>query len=235
MGRYVFLLVILLLIADTIRDGYQGDRYELTLIDRVAISRPDPTFKGSKEFGRLQLVDSGSLVVPRVEKAAVRDPFIVGTTESGFFLFDTRELPESAQEFTNVADWRDALSAAGIADTEASLASPDTLAATRPAMQVRPWNFRQFGGPLGLSDKAWWGLEQIASFSIAFALGRWVLRSRIEIFIVSLLGAIGMMIGMMFDGGTGSCCAIGFTPLFYFAATFRRPDLNRATSEPSPA
>jgi hypothetical protein len=69
--------------------------------------------------------------------------------------------------------------------------------------------------------------EQLAAFLFAAAAGRFLLRSRQLILLVSAFGAILMMAAHINVDGQGAFLFVFFLPIIYCIATFARRDLDR--------
>lgn len=68
-------------------------------------------------------------------------------------------------------------------------------------------------------------LAQLGSMIGAALVGRYCLRSRDAIWVISLVGALGAMVAHIAVDGQGACAALIYTPLIYLAAVAGRDDL----------
>jgi len=66
---------------------------------------------------------------------------------------------------------------------------------------------------------------QFVALLLAFIVGRFFVRSRAVIFLVSFLGAAGAMVANMLVDGQGAFLFLGYAPFVYFAAVVGRRDL----------
>jgi hypothetical protein len=66
---------------------------------------------------------------------------------------------------------------------------------------------------------------QLASMVLAGIIGRFVMKSRATILLISFLGAFGAMVANMLVDGQGAFLYLLFTPVLYFAAVAGRADL----------
>lgn len=99
----------------------------------------------------------------------------VETVNLTWFLFDMRIKQQDAMNslrfFKDKSEWEVALRKEGIVAAE--LARPDDVAKTRPAIEVRPWDYRIMRGLLGLSDDDW-GVVFLPALAVACVLlGIW--------------------------------------------------------------
>jgi hypothetical protein len=208
------------------------DAYHLPLVDPYAIQRSDKAFPVSAEHGLYQLVRPGvglsmRTLVPKVESVAVRDGIIFGTSADGFFILDARQ-PKQKPQVVKVRDaWETALSRFGITDSSVTEA-PDVLAAGLSEHVLRPWNYRVMGNRFGISDSAWSGFGQLGAMGLAFIVGRFFMRSRPAILLVSALGAIGAMVAHIMVDGQGAFVLLVFMPIIYALAVRGRRDLRES-------
>ena len=71
-------------------------------------------------------------------------------------------------------------------------------------------------------------LAQFASMGLAAVIGRFLLRSRVFIFLVSVAGVAGAMWANMVVDGQGAFMMLIYSPVIYFVATVGRNDLDRS-------
>jgi hypothetical protein len=140
--------------------------------------------------------DSPLRIVQDVRQIAVAGRYIVGSSGSGYFIFDTGQLRD-AQLFDSADDWKAALAADGLGDVH--MQNPDAIAASMPDRLVRPWEYTQMNGLLGLSDDGWEGLVTYSALGAVFLIAlsgrlnsyRWVM------IVVIILGTIGFTVDFM--------------------------------------
>ena len=72
-------------------------------------------------------------------------------------------------------------------------------------------------------------LAQLGSMGVAAAVGRFLLKSRVFIFLVSVAGAAGAMWANMVVDGQGAFMMLAYAPVIYFVATVGRDDLDQAS------
>ena len=68
-------------------------------------------------------------------------------------------------------------------------------------------------------------VAQLGSMILAGVIGRFFLKSRVSILLVSFLGAFGAMVANILVDGQGAFLLLVFTPVIYFAAVVGRYDL----------
>lgn len=153
------------------------EEYRCPLLSPYAVCRADLSFPPDSS-GLYQLVkmeDSGSAIssqflVKILKKVAVRGQMIVGTTEKGYFIFDTSQQNAEPQTFTDVEHWQTALKASGI-PANIQLNDPDVLAATMPDYQLHPLHYLRMKRLFGLSDDDWGNIVLLTSLAVIFVRG----------------------------------------------------------------
>lgn len=207
--------------------------YQLPLAGPFAISRQRPgSSRGTYTLLRSDLQPGeyrsggGRLLVEKVERVAVRDPLIFGTMAGGFFLADVRAPDAAPRTFDSADAWHAALKTAGLDAPDGMLALPDTLAAAAPDQSLRPWNYRVMQNRFGWSDDLWSLMGQLISLGGALLIGRFALRSRPEIFAISLLGGFLAMVSHILVDGQGAFLLLGYGPIVYGIAVAGRSDLD---------
>ena len=116
--------------------------------------------------------------VYRLQRYAVHAPFIVGTTEDGWFLLDTRGSWDTTtrpavapvRRFDSEAAWKAWLRRNDI-PPDIALLDPDVEAARRDPREIRPWRYRSLGGLGGLDDDRWAMAVIFAGFAAAALVG----------------------------------------------------------------
>ena len=68
---------------------------------------------------------------------------------------------------------------------------------------------------------------QLSSMILAFVIGRWFLRRRDVILLISCLGTVGAMFANIVVDGQGAFLFLIYAPVIYLAATIGRRNLTR--------
>ncbi len=128
-------------------------------------------------WGRLYLAETTGvmhrrkwLIVPHLARYGVWEKIIFGTTEDGYFIFDSAQEYGDDQRriFETEDEWRSALDDLGV-PKEVELLDPDEVAKTRSDQALRPWAYFFFSGRMGLSDDDWVGNLVLCLLSLCFA------------------------------------------------------------------
>jgi hypothetical protein len=227
----VSLLVMITALAGAARAAQPDlgeENYQLPLVGRYGVCRGDARSTPSGDSGMYQLAEdsspadraywSWSTVIPKLEQVAVSGPVIVGKAGHGYFVFDTRQPDPTPRFFDSPESWRPTLRAMGLPG-DLQLANPDALAATRPGMVLRPWNYRIVHGLLGYSDEEWSAIVQLVGLAIAFLIGLgWPRGSPAAA--AAVLGVVVNIVAHLFIAGGGPGVVLGllFLPFLYCAA-----------------
>jgi hypothetical protein len=70
-------------------------------------------------------------------------------------------------------------------------------------------------------------LAQLGSMILAALIGRFAMKSRAEIMVISFLGAAGAMLAHMLVDGQGAFLFVFYVPVIYLFAILGRRDLRR--------
>lgn len=228
---FTMLLLALTLPLGLIAADLGTDGYRLPLVDPYAIYRADKAFRVSSDRGLYELVEETDTraqgfvsLVPKVESVAVHDRIIYGASADGFFILEARQ-PERKPQVVKVRkDWETALGYFGIIDSSVT-EDPDALAAGLPEQVLRPWKYKVMGNQFGISDSAWSGFGQLGAMGLAFIAGRFFMRSRPAILLVSASGAFGAMVAHIMVDGQGAFGLLLYMPIIYFASVVGRRNL----------
>lgn len=240
--------LILTVLAGAARAGQPDvgeENYQLPLVGRYGVCRGDSRVNPPADGGLYQLVENSSpadrscwswkTVVPNLEKVAVWGPVIVGKAGQGYFVFDTTQSDPAPGFFDSPEKWRSALRAMGLPG-DLQPTSPDALAATRPGIVLRPWNYRVMRGLLSFSDQEWAGIGQWIGLVIALLIGMaWPRGSPAGL--SAILGLVVNVVANIFIGGGGPDALVGFVllPLLYCVAAIAGRGLRKLASRWQPA
>ena len=199
-----------------------SDEYLLPLFGNYAIRRADLNLP-SQDAGVHQLVEvdrhltSEMIQVTNLKQFAVSGRIILGTTQKGFFIFDTSAPNVEAKEFANADDWHAALQSAGV-PTNIQLQDPDAVAATMSDQQIHPLDYRVMKGRLGLSDDEWSATIQLLGLVLIFLRGILVSSRSSPLLMSVLLAVVVNFVAqiLIVGGGPGAFAGFFILPVLYW-------------------
>ena len=153
-----------------------AEEYWLKLVDQYGIRKEvnicetprDWEFSLVKRIGR----QHWSAYCERLQKYAVWDSLIFGTTEEGYFIFGARPAEgerAALKQFASESKWRSALAGLGV-PSRFELLDPDEVAKTRSDAELHPWLYATMRGRWGLSDADWVGVIILFLAAVCFAI-----------------------------------------------------------------
>lgn len=192
------------------------------------LDRGDPSLvKARKEgydydddvgFIKTQTGNTTSYTPVTIRDYAVVAGLIVGRAEEGFYICVMNEQTSGRhkEDFTiypNEAQWLDAMRKLGVTKPP-ELQDPEKVAATRPDIEVRPWDYRMTGGFWGLSDMDLSGIIMFGMLPLGFFIG--MLTKPPSLWIPTAVGLLAAFVGIGFgaiwgDVG-GACCGTFLLP-----------------------
>jgi hypothetical protein len=171
-------------------------------------------------FIETQSGDITSYSLATIRDFAVVAGLIVGRAEEGFYIcvMNEQTLESHEEDFTlypNEAQWLDAMRKLGVTKPP-ELQDPKKVAATRPDIEVRPWDYRMTGGFWGLSDMDLSGIIMFGMLPLGFFIG--MLTKPPSLGIATAVGLLTAFVGIGFgaiwgDVG-GALCGTFFLPFF---------------------
>ncbi|KKL71324.1 hypothetical protein LCGC14_2096080, partial [marine sediment metagenome] len=217
---------VIMLVSSLSRPGLAAE-FSLTIVGRYQVLRPgleSGHHKGPYVLIRRISPTMTAILLDGVERYAVHDKVIFGETDVGYFVLDTGATDHPDGElnlFENQLDWRAALRKKGV-EGPLQLLDPLRVAATRPAKELRPEDYRRMNALLGLPDGGWSGLVLLCGAAISMLRGMFCKRTLGFVPFAVFIGLAAFQHAMFLSlsEGPSLCGMVVMIPVMYVACGY---------------